>query len=154
MHKLNLQLLTAVLIAFLACCGSTTSHMELSRRFVKDQDGVIQDLVTGMQWRVSPQSRLSWEEACDWVDELGGAWRMPTYNELSELWMAGVNLDYWGPFTTTSNHIWCIDPESRRSHSAFSFIPKDPLGASRPTMVGAFATKPPPGGWEIACSMN
>jgi len=104
--RLNLQFFTVILAAFLVCCGGSTSRMEVSRRFVTDQNGVIQDLVTGMEWKVAPDSRLSLEEACDWVLELGGDWRMPTYSELSELWMAGINMNYWGPFFTSNNHIW------------------------------------------------
>ena len=59
-------------------------------RFVQDTDGIITDNVTSLQWLVGPTQPISWSDASEWVDNLGSNWRLPTGDELLELYNAGI----------------------------------------------------------------
>ncbi|MBC8427227.1 MAG: DUF1566 domain-containing protein [Deltaproteobacteria bacterium] len=65
----------------------------LTIRFTMSISGVITDSVTGLEWRVGPDKDTNWNKAKSWVQGLnldGGAWRMPTMNELEGLYQKGV----------------------------------------------------------------
>ena len=81
--------------------------------------GIITDNKTALQWRVGPDSDTDWYEAEDWVDNLGGDWRMPTLSELGGLYDAGIELDNWGYFENSGAFVW--SGEVRDSSSAWYF---------------------------------
>ena len=77
-------------------------------RFDKSGE-VITDAQTGLQWRVGPNRDLDWYEARDWVNGLGGRWRMPMQNELKVLFDAGITYDDPGLFENGGWSVWCGD---------------------------------------------
>lgn len=87
-------------------------------RFVVS-DGVIADTITGLQWRVGPDSDTDWFAAQDWVNSLGGSWRMPTMDELQALYEAGITGGNWGPFENTQDYVWSKDTDGS---SAWVFL--------------------------------
>jgi hypothetical protein len=147
--KITIQLaLASILIEAFIGCG--TSTMTISDRFRMDDDDVITDMITGIEWKVGPDRNLTWEEACEWVDQLAGNWRMPTYSELGELWCAGISITYWGPFRSSATHVWCLDPESEDGYCTFSFLPIDPFAPNRQMRIRVYAARMPAGGWYVA----
>lgn len=60
----------------------------------------------GLHWQVGPDHHMTWYEAEEWVDGLGGDWRMPTQEELIGLWNAGINNSQWGSFENSGWWIW------------------------------------------------
>jgi len=83
---------------------------------------IITDTQTGLQWRVGPDRDIDWYDACAWVDDLGGSWRMPRIDELRELCEAGIGqsptFDDWGPFEQSGFAVW--SGEICRSHTGAS----------------------------------
>ena len=77
-------------------------------RFEESGD-VITDSETGLQWRIGPNRDLDWYEACDWVNGLGGDWRMPIQDELEVLFDAGITYDDPGLFENGGWSVWCGD---------------------------------------------
>lgn len=77
-----------------------------SEDFVKDNDGIITDQFTGLQWLVGPDRGMSWHNAAEWVNSLGNGWRMPTRADLQGLHVAGINAENWGPFRNGGWMIW------------------------------------------------
>lgn len=71
---------------------------------------VITDSDTGLQWLVGPDRDQHWAEARDWADSLGNGWRMPTIEELEELYEAGVSADSWGPYFCGGKWVWADSP--------------------------------------------
>lgn len=73
----------------------------------------------GLYWQVGPSRDMNWGEAKEWVDDLGGNWRMPTLAELQGLWDSGISSDNWGPFENSGLGVW--SNEVRDSSSAWLF---------------------------------
>ena len=86
---------------------STIVISPLSERF-SVSGNVITDNETSLQWRVGPDIDTSWYTAKRWVDNLGGAWRLPSLNELRDLNAGGVNRreSSLGPFYNTGYDVW------------------------------------------------
>ena len=56
-------------------------------------NGVVKDTKTGLEWKVGPDKNTNWNEARSWVQSLnldGGGWRMPTMDELANLYNDGA----------------------------------------------------------------
>jgi hypothetical protein len=69
------------------------AYQALAARFSIDDNGVVFDTKTGLEWFVGPDKDTRWEEARSWVEHLsidGGGWRMPTRDELESLYTEGV----------------------------------------------------------------
>jgi len=60
----------------------------------------------GLYWQVGPDRDLTWNEAKDWVDSIGGDWRMPSEDELIALWDSGIKDNRWGPFENSGWWVW------------------------------------------------
>lgn len=106
--------------------GPQPARPSLDSRFVVDRNGIIIDTKTGLQWFVGPDKDTDWHEAKAWVGGLtvdGGGWRMPTREEVKDLYQAGEgphNIDpsfktsggfVWTSETVGSSHAWgfCFD---------------------------------------------
>jgi len=74
----------------------------------------------GLYWRVGPDRDMTWDEAKEWVDGLGGDWRMPTRTELQDLWDSGISYGNWGPFENSGWFVW--SGEVHDSSSAWGFF--------------------------------
>ena len=54
---------------------------------------IVRDKQTDLEWLTGPDKDTTWDEAKAWVESLtlgGGGWRMPTLNELKELYEKGL----------------------------------------------------------------
>lgn len=56
-----------------------------SMRFIRDCSKVITDQSTGLQWLEGPDMPMNPEQARKWIDRLGDEWRMPTVDELRNI---------------------------------------------------------------------
>ncbi len=98
----------------------TPSVVHAGPRFTKYDDGVIKDSKTGLEWHVGP-TKVNFDEATSWVAALksgGGAWRMPTLNELQGLYQEGLgkhNRDF--AFEPCGGFIWAGDTKTLYDHS-------------------------------------
>jgi len=102
-----------------------------SIRFQKE-GAIIVDRSTNLEWRVGPDNGTDWNDAGDWVESLGGSWRMPTRAELQELYDAGIREDDWGLFENGGYFVWSSEVRDSSSAWGFSFyhcyeywIPRD-----------------------------
>ncbi len=53
-------------------------------------NNIVKDHQTGLDWIAGPDKDTDWNEAKKWVESLevdGGGWRMPTIEELEDLWV-------------------------------------------------------------------
>jgi hypothetical protein len=96
-----------------------------------DPSGIIS--ANGLQWRVGPDRDLSWNQAFEWVNSLGGGWRVPSIGELEGLWNAGVNNTDWGPFRNNGFLVWS------GNHTVFCFFSGDVF--QYPQQAVAIATR-------------
>ncbi|MBF0520712.1 MAG: DUF1566 domain-containing protein, partial [Nitrospirae bacterium] len=64
-----------------------------------DNEGIITDTATRLQWYVGTDMDTNWDEANLWVKSLsvggGGGWRMPARAQLKGLYDAGMEFDHW-----------------------------------------------------------
>jgi hypothetical protein len=79
-------------------------------RYWVSQDGVIHDTKTNLEWLVGPDKNTTWDDVKAWVDSLtvgGGGWRMPTKEELLQLYQNGKGTRNIDPvFQTTGWWVW------------------------------------------------
>ena len=116
----------------------------LSRQVRFSQSGsVITDNVTNLQWCVGPDSDTDWFEAEDWVDNLGGDWRMPTRTELQGLWDAGISDESWGYFKNSGCWVWSGELQNFSSAWHFPFSHNIEYCSTRPDSynIRAFAVR-------------
>lgn len=131
-------------------CMSSTSRISIYDRFRVSSDGIITDIVTGLQWKIGPDKDYDWHDAGIWIEGLGGNWRMPLLYELEEIFDAGINTLTWGPFDNTGWIVWSVDYTRRNMSFPFCFIPNDVfLNAHPPPPSGqrVFAVLSPSGYW-------
>ena len=86
---------------------------DIENRFSRDENGVITDSQTNLQWLEGPEKPTSWKQAQAWIETLGNSWRTPTIKELSVLYLPDSKRKgiYGDPL--------CID-EAFASESAYS----------------------------------
>jgi hypothetical protein len=76
----------------------------------------------GLAWRPGPNLHMDWYQACEWVTGLGGRWRMPTIDELADLYVSGVNSSHWGPLEFTSaSWIWSGEEGENEAAACYYF---------------------------------
>ncbi|MEN8207962.1 MAG: DUF1566 domain-containing protein [Candidatus Fermentibacteria bacterium] len=121
--------LLATIILVAGCSAMTTIVHDIERvahaegavddRF-PDDGGVISDTVTGLQWRVGPDSDMDWMTANLWVENLDGeGWKMPSKEDLLGLHDAGISWNYYGPFYTEGQAVWS---DSTSPHGANAWL--------------------------------
>jgi hypothetical protein len=145
-----IALFTGMVIS--AGCG-TTSRISIFDRFRESSDDAITDIVTGLQWKIGPDRDFDWHSANIWIANLEGDWRMPTLDELEELFDAGITTETWGPFDNTGWLVWCVDYASRNMAYRFCFIPNDVFFGSHmsaPSGQRVFAVLSPSGYGTVA----
>lgn len=96
-----------------------------SSRFGKTGE-IITDSSTGLQWRVGSDTDTSFDEAVDWVNSLGGNWRLPTCSELKGLYQANIVNDdeglIWNDlFFNTGCWVWSTDSSDNTSAKVIYF---------------------------------
>jgi len=120
------SLLFPVFLILISPTRGWSDPVAISERFSVSEDSVITDNVTELQWRVGPDTDTDWNAANQWIDDLGGNWRMPQRYELLLLWDAGIDTEYWGPFENSGCYVWCLDGWSGPERHLFSFVPQSP----------------------------
>ena len=68
--------------------------VDKDKRFIKYENGIIHDDLTGLEWVVGPDRDMNWNEANSWARNLkisGKSWRLPTVYELTNLYMFDKN---------------------------------------------------------------
>jgi len=83
-------------------------------RFSKTED-IITDSTTGLEWIVGPDEDITWYEAEDWVNALGGNWRMPSRSELQCLIGNGIDTLPEGFFENSGDAVWSAEATLRVS---------------------------------------
>jgi hypothetical protein len=92
-------------------------------RFTKADNGVITDRVTGLDWYVGPSQNNTWHQAKAWAENLtvaGGGWRLPTRQELKDLYQKGASRINMDPLFQ-ANGAWVWSGELNNSWSAWGF---------------------------------
>ncbi len=78
--------------------------------FIAQDIGVVHDTRTGLEWFSGPDKNTNWKTAKSWVENLdiaGGAWRMPTSDELGTLFKKGSGSNNMTPLLrTTGWYVW------------------------------------------------
>jgi len=96
---------------------------------------IITDSSTGLQWRLGPDTNTSFNDAVDWINLLDSDWRMPTINELSALYQAGIvndddGLIWCDIFFNTGCWVWSSDRSDNTSAKVVYFWGGDVLDFS------------------------
>lgn len=85
------------------------------KRFVSRGNlGAVQDMETGLEWIAGPDDPINWHQAKEWVESLGGGWRMPNGFELNSLCKKGPGKNYGNVdnniitplLVTTGSRVW------------------------------------------------
>ena len=92
-------------------------------RYEKYANGVVLNTETGLEWYAGPDEGTNWYEAKRWVEGLnvaGGGWRMPTMQELQNLYKIGAGKRNMTPLLKTTGW-WVWSGETKGSSSAWTF---------------------------------
>ena len=116
---------TCISFLFLiAIIGFATSKVNAQvDRFIANDNGVVKDTKTGLEWLPGPDRNTNWYEAIRWVENLtvdGGGWRMPTLKELSSLYKKGLGTRNMTPLLKTTGS-WVWSGETKGSSHAWFF---------------------------------
>lgn len=93
--------------------------------YVAYSNGIVRDTKTGLEWKVGPDTDMSWDEARGWLEVLNlheKKWRMPTIDELSSLYKNGAGRRNISPlFKTSGWWVWSAKPRNSPYFFSFSF---------------------------------
>ena len=84
---------------------------------------IVWDKQTDLEWLTGPDKDTTWEEAKAWVKNLrlgGGGWRMPTLNELKELYEKGLGERNMSPLLKSTGW-WAWSGKAKDSSYATAF---------------------------------
>ena len=80
-------------VAYVKVAHNGTQSTSHQGRFSVAQCGSIKDTRTNLEWIVGPDRNMTWDEARQWITELGacnGGWRMPSIEEIRSLYNPAV----------------------------------------------------------------
>ena len=101
------------------------AYHALDWRFIVDDHGVVTDTKTSLEWFVGPDRDTTWDEAQSWVESLsvdGGSWRMPSREELRNLYLKGAGTQNMSRlFKTTGWYVWTKETMGSSHAWGFSF---------------------------------
>jgi len=129
MRTLRLVLMVAM-FGLLTLCSVPSLCMaeEIIARddnLVKYDTQLVHDTISGLEWYVGSDRGMSWEEARSWVaglNVLGGGWRMPTPDELDNLFRIGDGVRKITDLIDSSGYwIWAGDSEKTAARWLFNF---------------------------------
>ncbi len=115
-----------IIIGFAAPSSSISDSKKNAQddRFIANDNGVVKDTETGLEWYAGPDKDTSWNEAKRWIESLnvaGGGWRMPTRKELKALYKLGAGKRNMTPLLKTTG--WVVwSGETKGSSSAWYFL--------------------------------
>ena len=104
--------------------GSEAQEAGRNGTFIAYATGVVYDKNSGLEWYAGPDKNTSWNDAKRWVESLnvaGGGWRMPTRQELKNLYKKGAGERNMTPLLKTSGW-WVWSGETKGSSSAWNFF--------------------------------
>ena len=97
--------------------------------YVAYANGIVRDTKTGLEWKVGPDKNTNWNQARSWVQSLnldGGGWRMPTMDELGDLYKKGAGKRNMTPLLKTTGWIaWSGETKGSSLAGNFHFIDDD-----------------------------
>jgi len=74
------------------------------------------DEKTNLEWLAWPDKDMTWDETKEWIESLGGGWRMPTVEEYETIYKEGLGIrnmpselettGWWG-WTNKEESTWC-----------------------------------------------
>jgi hypothetical protein len=103
--------------------SSTSNVIKRDGIYVAYANGIVKDTNTGLEWKAGPDKTTTWNEARSWVQSLnldGGGWRMPTMDELKDLYESGKGDRNMTPLLKTSGwFVW--SGETKGSSGAWYF---------------------------------
>ena len=123
---ISLLFLIAI-IGFAAPSSSISDSKEKAKddRFIANDNGVVKDTETSLEWYAGPDKDTSWNEAKKWAESLNvasGGWRMPTIKELKALYKMGVGKRNMTPLLkTTGWQVWSGETKDSSSSWGFGF---------------------------------
>jgi uncharacterized caspase-like protein len=103
--------------------GSVCTHVSDDGRYIAYENGIVEDRMTGLEWKAGPDKDNTWDEARSWVQSLnvdGGGWRMPTMDELEHLYQKGKGDWNITPLLKTIGG-WVWSGEEKGSSNAWGF---------------------------------
>ncbi|MBC8434183.1 MAG: caspase family protein [Desulfobacterales bacterium] len=115
--------------------------------YVAYANGIVGDIETGLEWKVGPDRATTWDEARSWVQNLGldgGGWRMPTMDELDDLYGFGAGTRNMTPLLeTTGWRIWSGETLGSSEPWPLHFHNRDKYWPRRvdPSISRAFAVR-------------
>ncbi len=130
MRKFGTFISLLFLIAIIGFAAPSSSISDSKKnaqddRFIANDNGVVKDTETGLEWYAGPDKDTSWNEAKRWVESLnvaGGGWRMPTIKELRALYKMGVGKRNMTPLLkTTGWQVWSGEKNDSFSYWGFGF---------------------------------
>jgi hypothetical protein len=120
--KLLLPITTLIVLVFIinqAQAGAEATTLKAS------ESAVYYDKNTGLEWLTGPDKATSWYDAKRWIENLtvpGGGWRMPTREELRNLYKKGTGERNMTPLLkTTGWYVWSGEIKGSLSAWYFSF---------------------------------
>lgn len=87
-------------------------------------DGVITDSGTGLQWAVCPGPSMSWTDAARYAETLsfqGGGWRLPTREELRDIYDRSQEGHADPSFRINCNWVWTSEAKGTTDAWFFNF---------------------------------
>ena len=91
--------------------------------YVAYDNGIVKDdNETGLEWLAGPDENITWDNAKSWVDGLevdGGSWRMPSIDELENLYRKGASSRNMTPLLKTTG--WWVWSGETYGSSAWGF---------------------------------
>ncbi len=89
------------------------------------ESAIYYDNNTGFEWFPGPDKNTNWDDAKKWVKNLtvaGGGWRMPTRQELKNLYKKGAGERNMTPLLkTTGWWVWSGETKDSLTYWTFSF---------------------------------
>ena len=102
--------------------SSTSNAIKRDGIYVAYANGIVKNTKTGLEWKAGPDRDMTWDEAWDWVQSLGGGWRMPSTDELKALYKKGTGSRNMTPLLkTTGWWVWSGETGGSSSARDFSF---------------------------------
>jgi len=93
--------------------------------YVAYANGIVRDTNTGLEWKAGPDENTTWNKARSWVQSLnldGGGWRMPTMDELAELYKKGAgDRNMTRLLKTTGWWVWSGETKGSSTARYFDF---------------------------------
>ncbi len=125
MRKFFTYISLLFLIVIIGCAAlspsiSAAKDITGDDRFVANDNGVVYDRNTSLEWYAGPDKDTNWNKAKQWVERLqvaGGGWRMPTGEELKTLYEKNVGTRNMTPLLKTTGW-WIWSGETKGSSSA------------------------------------